>query len=124
VEQRPLAVVRTADSFDIGVQIFFELVMAGHFIQLAVLFVEAQPPALFLRKVILDRERADRTNAREGKVYVITAIMARSRRPTTVETSMPVSSAVASSEDSTGVRPFVTEWRGPRTECAGFDGIT
>ena len=37
---------------------------------------------------------------------------------------MPVSSAVAYSEESTGVTPLLTEWRGPRTECAGFDGIT
>jgi hypothetical protein len=51
-------------------------------------------------------------------------MMARSRRTTTVDTSMPVSRAVASSEDSTGVTPFVTEWRGPRRECAGFVGIT
>jgi hypothetical protein len=36
-------------------------------------------------------------------------MMARSRRPATVETSMPVSSAVASSEYSIGVTPFVTE---------------
>jgi hypothetical protein len=50
--------------------------------------------------------------------------MARSRRPTTLETSMPTNSAVASSENSTGVTPLLTEWRGPRTECAGFDGIT
>ena len=37
---------------------------------------------------------------------------------------MPVSSAVASSEDSTGVTPLLTECRGPRTECAGLTGTT
>jgi len=51
-------------------------------------------------------------------------MMARSRKPTTVETSMPASSAVASSDDSTGVTPLLTEWRGPRTECAGLTGNT
>jgi hypothetical protein len=45
-------------------------------------------------------------------VWVITAMMARSRNSTTDETSMPVSSAVASSEESTGVTPLLTEWRG------------
>ena len=81
--------------------------MAGHFIELAVFLVEAQPPAFFLREVILDRSAT--TAPTRAKVYVITAMMARSRRPTTVETSMPVSSAVASSEDSTGVTPLLTE---------------
>jgi hypothetical protein len=50
--------------------------------------------------------------------------MARSLSPTTLETSIPSNSAVASSEETTGVTPLLTEWRGPRTECAGFDGIT
>ena len=81
--------------------------MAGHFIHLAVFFVEAEPPAFFLRIVILDGERDD--GPTRAKVYVITAMMARSRRPTMLETSIPVSSAVASSEDNTGVDPLLTE---------------
>ena len=51
-------------------------------------------------------------------------MMARSRRPTTVAASMLSSSALASSEESTGVEPLLTEWRGPRTECAGLVGTT
>jgi hypothetical protein len=31
-EQRPLAIIRDARSLDVGVEKFFELVMAGHFI--------------------------------------------------------------------------------------------
>jgi hypothetical protein len=41
-------------------------------------------------------------------------MIARSRSPTTVETFMLPSSALASSEDSTGVTPLLTEKRGPR----------
>jgi hypothetical protein len=32
---------------------------------------------------------------------------------------MSASSAVASSDDNTGVTPLLTDCRGPRTECAG-----
>ncbi|HTT77847.1 MAG TPA: hypothetical protein VMF50_17930 [Candidatus Binataceae bacterium] len=39
----------------------FQLVVAGHFIDLAVFLAEAQPPALFLREVILAGERDDST---------------------------------------------------------------
>src|ERR1019366_270580 len=49
---------------------------------------------------------------------------ARSRRPTTLDTSMPPSSILASSEASTGVDPLLTKWRGPRTEWAGLVGTT
>jgi hypothetical protein len=111
-----------ARRFDASVEIFFELVMARHFIDLAVFFAEAEPPAFFLRVVILNGECDDGTDAREGiGHYRNDGAVAQ---PATLETSMPVSSAVASSEESTGVTPLLTEWRGPRTECAGLDGIT
>jgi hypothetical protein len=64
------------------------------------------------RKEAVSPERTqveDGLDSRKERIYVITAMMARSRRPTTVETFMPVSSAVASSEDSTGVDPLLTE---------------
>ena len=65
MEQRPLAITVQTCSFDIGVEIFFQLVMAGHFIDLAVFLAEAEPPAFFLREVILDGERDD---GPEGKL--------------------------------------------------------
>jgi len=34
--------------FDIGVQVIFQPVVTGHFVAVAVFFVEAQPPALYL----------------------------------------------------------------------------
>jgi hypothetical protein len=46
-EQRALVIARDGRSLDIGVRIFFELLMAGHFIYLAVFFAEEQPPSVF-----------------------------------------------------------------------------
>lgn len=57
------------------------------------------------------------TTAETRANKVITARIARSRGRTTVETSIPLSSSRASSGDSTGVLPLLTEWRGPRTAC-------
>src|SRR5437764_290953 len=37
-EKRPFAIVREARRFDVGAKIFFQLVMAGHLIDLAVFF--------------------------------------------------------------------------------------
>src|ERR1039457_4205546 len=65
-EQRPLAIIRDTSRLDVGIQIFFELVMAGHFIDLTVFLVETQPPAFLLRIVILDGERDDGPDAGEG----------------------------------------------------------
>jgi hypothetical protein len=50
----------------------------------------------------------------------MTLISARSRSPTTVETSMLSSRARASAGVSTGVLPRLTTCVGPRTACAGF----
>ncbi len=58
-------VIRTQMS-TVQVQIFFELVMAGHFIDLAVFLAEAQPPPFFLRKIILDSERYHGPDAGES----------------------------------------------------------
>jgi hypothetical protein len=65
-EQRSLAVIFNARRVDIGVEIGFELVMARHFIDLAVFLAQAKPPAFFLRKVILEVQRDDGTDTREG----------------------------------------------------------
>lgn len=43
--------------FDIGHQIFFELMMAGHFVPLAALFMQAQPEPPFLHEHILALHR-------------------------------------------------------------------
>jgi hypothetical protein len=61
-EQRPLG--GDARLGHIGVEVGFQRVMAGHFRELAVLLVEAQPPAFFLGEVILDVQCYDRAHAR------------------------------------------------------------
>ena len=45
-----LRVVRNARSPDICLEMLFELVVARHFVKLTVFFVEAEPPAFFLRE--------------------------------------------------------------------------
>src|ERR1700730_9251714 len=54
----------------------------------------------------------------------MTPMRARSRRPTTCAVSMLLRNSVVSCEDITVVAPLMTECRGPRTACAGFDGNT
>ncbi len=65
-EQRPLGIAGDAGLGDVGVQVGFQLVMAGHLMHLAVFLVEAEPPALFLGEIIHDVQRHDRAHAREG----------------------------------------------------------
>src|SRR5258707_12377639 len=48
---------------------------------------------------------------------------ARSRKPDTESLGIESSSALASSRLQAGVLPFLTTYFGPRTECAGFDGV-
>src|SRR3979411_968978 len=48
---------------------------------------------------------------------------ARSRNPDTESFGIESSSVLASSRLHTGVLPFLTTYFGPRTECAGFDGV-
>src|SRR6202011_5299125 len=48
---------------------------------------------------------------------------ARSRKPDTESFGIEFSSVLASSRLQTGVLPFLTTYFGPRTECAGFDGV-
>jgi hypothetical protein len=62
------------------------LVVTRHFVELAAFFVQAEPPACFLCGVILDGKAHDCTQP--GEEYVIAAMMARSRSPTTVEPSI------------------------------------
>jgi hypothetical protein len=65
-EQQPLAVVLDARRLNVSVEILFQLVVAGHFIDLAVFLAQAQPPALFLSEVIFDGERDDSADTGEG----------------------------------------------------------
>jgi hypothetical protein len=58
-----------------------------------------------------------------AKLNTISAISARSRRPTIVVTSMLSISARASSGDSTGVLPTVAVCDGPRTELADHQPV-
>ena len=51
-------------------------------------------------------------------------MMARSRSPTTLVTSMLENSSRASSAEITGVSPLVTEYFGPRTDAAGLTATT
>src|SRR5271157_4105192 len=48
---------------------------------------------------------------------------ARSRKPDTESFGIESSSVLASSRLQTGVLPFLTTYFGPRTACAGFDGV-
>src|SRR5580693_7852945 len=48
---------------------------------------------------------------------------ARSRNPDTESFGIESSSVLASSRLQTGVLPFFTTYFGPRTACAGFDGV-
>src|ERR1700682_6083154 len=48
---------------------------------------------------------------------------ARSRNPDTESLGIESNSVLASSRLQTGVLPFLTTYFGPRTECAGFEGV-
>src|SRR5580704_11624548 len=48
---------------------------------------------------------------------------ATTRKPDTESLGIEFSSVLASSRLQTGVLPFFTTYFGPRTECAGFDGV-
>src|ERR1700719_2287390 len=48
---------------------------------------------------------------------------AKSRKPDTESLGIESKSVLASSRLQTGVLPFLTTYFGPRTECAGFDGV-
>jgi len=64
--KRPLTVVRNTSRLDVGVQIFFELVVARHLVELTAFFMQTQPLEFFLRVVILNGKRDDSTDAGEG----------------------------------------------------------
>jgi hypothetical protein len=59
-----------------------------------------------------------------AKLKTINPIRARSRKPAGVAMPMLSTSVRASSGDSTGVLPDFTTREGPRTDPAGFAGIT
>src|SRR6266481_5027343 len=48
---------------------------------------------------------------------------AKSRKPDTESLGIESNSVLASSRLQTGVLPFLTTYFGPRTACAGFDGV-
>jgi hypothetical protein len=48
---------------------------------------------------------------------------ARSRNPESKSLGIESRSVLASSRLQTGVLPFLTTYFGPRTACAGFDGV-
>jgi hypothetical protein len=81
--------------------VIFQLVVTGHFVALAVFLLEAQPPAPLLRIVMLDGERDDGADAGEGVGHH--GKDGAIPQPHHGGHVMPASSAVASSEDSTGV---------------------
>jgi hypothetical protein len=64
-EQRPLAIAHDACGPDVRIEIFFELAVTGHFVEFTVFLVRPEPPALFLRKIILDGERDNGPDAGE-----------------------------------------------------------
>ena len=66
-EQGSLAGVADFGRLDVRVEIGFESVMRRHLVALAAFFVQAHPPALALRKIILDAHRNDSTDAGKRK---------------------------------------------------------
>jgi hypothetical protein len=64
-EQRTLGLAGDAGSFELLVQINFEIVVARHFVMLAAFFVQADPQAPVLNKNILDFHGERSANARE-----------------------------------------------------------
>jgi len=77
----------------IGVEIGFQFVVRRHFVPFATLFMKAHPPALAGREIVLDAHGDGSADA--GEAVGHEAISARSRWPTTVETSMLSSSSRA-----------------------------
>jgi len=107
---------------DVFVEILLQLVMAVYFIDLAALLAQAQPPAFFQGEVVFHLQPHHRTHPREaidhnGGEGAVT-------QATTCEVLMELRKALVSSDDITVAAPLMTEWRGPRTACAGLAGIT
>ena len=65
-EQRALRIVGEPAAVDIGMQVGFEIVMAGHLVALAALLVQPHPKAPVLHVNVLDLHRERRADAREG----------------------------------------------------------
>ncbi len=65
-EQWPLRIGRQASDVDIGVQIGLKIVMAGHGVALATLFVQQHPQAAVLHENVLDLHRQSGADPREG----------------------------------------------------------
>src|SRR3954469_12552007 len=74
-----------ARCFDVGVEIRLEIMVIWQLVTFAAFLLQADPPTFALGEVVLDIHR-------HGS---ISAISARSRRPTTVDTSMLSSSVRA-----------------------------
>jgi hypothetical protein len=78
------------------------------------LFVESQAPTGTIMTVVINFEFQDCAHS---------AISARSRKPDTESLGIDSNSALAPSRLQTGVLPYLTTYFGPRTECAGLDGV-
>lgn len=102
-EDGTLAIPPDAGGIDIGVQVDLQNVVRRHFMALAAFFVQADPPALALGVIVFDTQST--TAPTRARAKVMTPINARSRKPTTVETSMLSIRARAWSAVSTGVLP-------------------
>lgn len=126
-KERSVLVAGDSGRLDVGVQVFFELVVSGHFVMLAALFEQANRPSTAAEKK--SSTFMPRTAEILANENTIVAMIARSRRPTMfgspgVPTSIESSNSRAWSASRTGVLPFLTTCFGPRTELAGFIGST
>ena len=65
-KQRPLRIAGEAAAVDIGVKVGLKIVVAGHFMALAALLVQANPQPAVLHVNVLDLHRERRADAGEG----------------------------------------------------------
>jgi hypothetical protein len=65
-EERTFLVLGDPSRRDILIQILFKLMVAAHFVDLAALLFEAQPPSFLERKIILHLQTHHGGNPREG----------------------------------------------------------
>src|SRR5215470_1629008 len=92
--------------------------MGRHVMDLAAFLVEAHPQAFFLAEQIADVDPSAADT--RAKVKTISPSNARSRKPARLLVSIERSSSPASSAESVGVLPLVTDCRGARRERTGL----
>jgi len=64
-KQRPLRIAREPAAVDIGMEVSLEVVVAGHFVALAALLVQANPKSAVLHVNVLNLHRERRADTRE-----------------------------------------------------------